>query len=521
MSSAPPLTWRERLRTTLAADITIVVAIALGAAASLAMARSDFWLDEVWSWVNAQTITSPWQVFTKIHLDNNHYLNTLWVWNIGRTSDFMLYRIPSLVAGIGTTFLLARIATRHSLWEGVCAALLGGSSYLLAEYASEARGYALSIFFSLLCVDLWQADRARPSAVRGAAFSIAAILGLLSHLTFLFPYAGILAADLVRASKRRPKKVEKMTAAADFFATAADLPRLKVAPPTRLQTASELLRVDPERWRKFASFHAAPIVALGLLWLIDLRHVQIGGGPEYPKESTLVTTIGLIFGSTWHIKPSWIFELSLLALAAFGWTIYSLGRERRDEQIFFSVAIVIAPAAVLIIANPTVFYPRYLLTCVPPFLLIIAHLCARPWAREWVRALGVLAILAIMDFNIARTIHFFPNGRGHYMNAYRDIQRESHKPLVTVGGEYDFRDQNMLAFYGPLLPTDAPELTYSTADQWKAHPPDWLIFETIDEPAPKKAIKLTSGAIYRQTKVYPFDSVVSGLNWYVYRHESK
>jgi hypothetical protein len=37
-------------------------------------AWNDLWLDEIWSLTLVGPISSPWQVFTQIHHDNNHYL---------------------------------------------------------------------------------------------------------------------------------------------------------------------------------------------------------------------------------------------------------------------------------------------------------------------------------------------------------------------------------------------------------------------------------------------------------------
>ena len=76
-------------------------------------ALNDLWLDEVWSlkWVGA--ITAPWQVFTGIHHDNNHYLMTLWMYLLGPWQRFwIVYRIPSIAAGIGTVALAGQIARR-------------------------------------------------------------------------------------------------------------------------------------------------------------------------------------------------------------------------------------------------------------------------------------------------------------------------------------------------------------------------------------------------------------------------
>src|SRR6516165_5344836 len=59
--------------------------VAIGALAMLprlAAMQTEFWFDETWSWEFARTAASPLQVFVGAdqHHDNNHKLNTLYLW---------------------------------------------------------------------------------------------------------------------------------------------------------------------------------------------------------------------------------------------------------------------------------------------------------------------------------------------------------------------------------------------------------------------------------------------------------
>ena len=169
----------------------------------LRMAReSDFWLDEIWSWWLAQSAHSAWDVFTHIHHDNNHYLNTLWLWWLGKEPRPLLSRAPSLVAGVGAVFLLGRIAARRGQVEAIFATALGATSYLLRLYSSGARGYMPAVFCALLCVDRMQAMMKRPRLRDWLLFQVAAIAGLLSHLTFVHPYAGVVAYEIATLRKQ-------------------------------------------------------------------------------------------------------------------------------------------------------------------------------------------------------------------------------------------------------------------------------------------------------------------------------
>ena len=95
-------------------------------------------------------------------------------------------------------------------------------------------------------------------AVWAAAFAGAAILGILSHLTFLFALAGTLAWVAFEMVRRR-----------GTFR----------APPLT------------------AAFFIAPPVALALLWWVDLRVLVIGGGPDYTIAAVLRECVRSMVGA--------------------------------------------------------------------------------------------------------------------------------------------------------------------------------------------------------------------------------
>jgi hypothetical protein len=74
---------------------------------------NDLWLDEIWSLELAREVRAPLDVFLRFHHEINHYLNTLWLWLADGTADGFLYRVPSLVAGVGAVAIAARIAWRR------------------------------------------------------------------------------------------------------------------------------------------------------------------------------------------------------------------------------------------------------------------------------------------------------------------------------------------------------------------------------------------------------------------------
>ncbi|HEV8232999.1 MAG TPA: hypothetical protein VGP84_00320, partial [Gemmatimonadaceae bacterium] len=65
--------------------VAVAVIVALALAVRVLAGTNELWLDEIWSYVLAHRLTSPVGVFTAIHHDNNHYLNTLYLYAIGAT----------------------------------------------------------------------------------------------------------------------------------------------------------------------------------------------------------------------------------------------------------------------------------------------------------------------------------------------------------------------------------------------------------------------------------------------------
>src|SRR3954471_3064953 len=115
----------------------------------------DFWLDEIWSHNIAKQIHTPADVLLSpaARIDNNHPLNTLLIWLLGEHSNWWIYRMPALLAGVGSVMLATMIALRRGRFEAIVATALVGFSYPLIFYSSEARGYSLVVFFALLAFD--------------------------------------------------------------------------------------------------------------------------------------------------------------------------------------------------------------------------------------------------------------------------------------------------------------------------------------------------------------------------------
>ncbi|HQL41645.1 MAG TPA: glycosyltransferase family 39 protein, partial [Candidatus Omnitrophota bacterium] len=158
-------------------------------------ARGDFAMDEIWSLrlatENAQHITD---IIFKIKHDNNHILNSVWMYVLGPQQIWQLYRIPAVIGGSLCVLFSFLIARRQSRAQGIAALILTGFCFPLVFYSSEARGYGPMLGFAMISFYAMTRliDESNPRVLLRHAilFWSAVVLGLLSHLIFIYIYIG-------------------------------------------------------------------------------------------------------------------------------------------------------------------------------------------------------------------------------------------------------------------------------------------------------------------------------------------
>ena len=144
-------------------------------------ASGELWLDELWSIVLLEDVQSPSDLLLKVRHDNNHLLNSLWMWVLGPTASPIVYRIPSILYAAMTLACLAIALNRSGFgWSGAIWSVLIATSYPLVLLGSEARGYALSLLCAMICfLVLVEAARGQQQRYKAGVFSLIATLGIL------------------------------------------------------------------------------------------------------------------------------------------------------------------------------------------------------------------------------------------------------------------------------------------------------------------------------------------------------
>jgi hypothetical protein len=305
---------------------------AVGAAVRVLATRNDLWFDEVWTLeLLREHVHSFSDVFTSVKHSNNHHLCSLWMWLVGQNASALVYRLPSVLASIGTIVLAGLIGLRQSRLEGCIAVILTSWSYLLIHFGTEARGYSLAIFLALLAWYAFQQFDGKRSWIWIIVFWSAVVLGFLAHLEFAICFAGLVAWALWRFVRYWSKWRQ---AVLDLFV-----------------------------------LFAVPIVLLLAFYFVAIRGMEVGGGPKYQVVPLLIKTASYMLGGPASGAAAGI--AALLAVASIYVVLVYLMFERDDRWIFYAVVIV-APVAFIAILLPVPLSVRYFIISVAASLVLIS-----------------------------------------------------------------------------------------------------------------------------------------------------
>ncbi len=457
--------------------------ICAAAAVRIAAAQGDLWIDEIWSLSFARHMTAPWQAVTAIHHDNNHPLNTMMLWVAirlwGAHAPAAALRSPSLAAGVGmlvVLFLTERLSgTPQARARGWLSAFIGGISFLAIVYASEARGYAMAAFFGVAAFAIarrWPLDRVGPRL----AFASACALGVLSHLTFLYVYVGLLAWTFYR----------------DAYVNG--------------------------RIRMWVAAHQLPLAAMAGYYVLDASKLIYGEGPPFSASEVVRRALSQAAGGPDVGALVWVAAAATAGVVVRG--IWFLASRRDDEALFFTAAIVIAPVAILAIYRARFLEVRYFFVLLPFVWLLTARILAHLMTQRRVARLAAAAGLTLFAAgNVLHTWRFLQDHRGHYRDAVAMMFDATSLPEVTVVSDQDFHNQVLLDYYAE--PVAGPKrLHYVPATEWQPDAPEWIVTHAYDyqsalvPPVPRFVDR--SGQAYVLARSFLYGGI-SGCNWYVYR----
>lgn len=483
MTTATPATSNaDRWRLVFIAATVLVIILA--AFVRIRGALNDLWLDEIWSLDLVREIKSPFEVFTRIHHDNNHYLNSLFMYFAGQRGNWPGYRVPAVIAGCGAVILAWLSGKRRSRATAFFSMALVALSYVLVLYSSEARGYGSLIFFSFLCFVALQSFFDRPRWQAAALFSIGAILGFSSHLTFLiFLLASFIWFCVWSVQSRSP--LRKIITNAIFC-------------------------------------YAAPALYLGALYLIDLRQLKFGSGTPTPLAKAYVSSLAWTLGVP---NIPWVqFIGSGISFVGLLGGLVLLWRKKSDQWAFFAAVIVVVPIILAAFRPREFLYVRYFIISIA-FLLLLFGI-ALSWL--WERGLfgRVAAAVLLISYVMANSLHIgelFKYGRGRTTEAIQFMAEHSRpQSTVTFGGDHDLRIMYVLRFYLKFMMQDKATHYYGRR-MWPIDGLDWFIChqDSSERPRPPGArYRDDHGNEYDLVGVYP-SAPLSGVHWFIFHNHDR
>lgn len=461
--------------------VAVSIALTLGVILRFWASLDNFWLDEIWSWMMVRQLKSPLEIFTRLHYDNNHHLNTWVLYAFGPEAPLYLYRLPAVLAGTCAVLLCGWVAHRWSRPAAVAATLLTGCSFLLIQYSSEARGYAYLLFFTMASFAVVQASLDRRRAMWDVMFACCAILGFLSHLTYLFAYVALVAWSLWRMIRR------------DGW-----LSRRHIVPIIFLVLI--------------------PSVFMLVLYLVDLRYIVVGGGNENSIWTVIAQATSAAFGGPLEgLATVWItIAIGLVALVA----LFLLYRSDIDLWVPMIIGIFLLPAVVLLVARPQWPYPRYFLVSMLFLQLLVSWLLGWLYQRSYGKVAYVLILATILTGNAVLMARLLTNGRGGYEAAVRYMLDQTFSERVFVASDHDFRNKTVLAFYFARV-GDGGRAGYYDFGNWPPEGPEWIVFHAFtQEYSPDKLVNDDQGHTYELARLFPYAGL-SGFHWALYHNTNR
>lgn len=350
-----------------------------------------FWSDEAYTTLAVRAHT--WSDFLQVNLRNEETpplyfaLLRLWsaAWGDSREGTLRLFSALCLAAAIPVVGWLGQ-----QLWDrqvGLLGALLLAANPFAHYYGQEARAYTLTLLLAALLFVATIRYIRRPSSTRWSIYVLTGILALYTNYFAVFALSGTGILGLVLARQRRATLYSWI-----FAHLVIALAWLLWLPSLRYQMAVSTSTLAPEgrsAWQQY------------LLALLVL-------GGSFPDSSALGSTLIVLIAAT--------LPLALLRVL----------RSTHIEQRLFALATIVVPmiGVVLLFAGDGQFSPRYMVICLPAYVLILAAGLASPW--RWAHiSRTLLAIIVVLSAFYSLRHEQNPRREGGWDQIARIVEAEA------------------------------------------------------------------------------------------------
>jgi hypothetical protein len=440
----------------------------------------DLWLDEIWTLSILKEVRDPLEIATRIHSDNNHILNSLWIFLIGTTDKLYLYRLLSFICSLLTFPVLWHLIRKKPGLEQAIILLFFSLSFPLVLYGSEARGYAPMILFCLLAFYLLEEILNGCTKTKKLFFFwISIIAGVLCHLSMLQGYLAFLIWSIWRM---------------------------------RNKIHIQLL----------VKVHLIPLTAISLLYFYFIRQLPPGTGTIRSYPEVLIESISVLFGGPMlaACKVEWgaaalVTAVTILTVTAL--EIVLLLKKKSDRSFFYLLIIFIIPVLTLILLQPRVIFLRYFLINLIFLFFTSASFCSRIWRNGPIGKLLVCLLIALFCAGSGKyLLLFLQHGRGEYKNALSFIVNNSDGNYITVSSDQEYRNRKVIEYYEPEF-AGIKFIYFDTAENTE-FTPEWFLLHSESPfcPPQKPVFLLSRENEYKPVKIFPHAGL-SGWSWYIYR----
>ena len=456
-------------------------AVALAAAALRVRGLfSDLWLDEIWSLDGAFAARHWWDIFLRFNLDNNHHLNTLYLFMIGDGASAVQYRMLAFICGVLTVLVAVAIAGRHGRSASLVAALTFGSSYLLVFYSSEARGYSPVVFFSLLAWFIVQRHAEASGWPKIIALSVCTLAGAMAHRTYGFFLAGAFIWFDFHMQRR-----------------------------SSIRTATRLT------WQTFG----LPGALVVLFAAVALRNSVVGGGPSYRLDTVLAQTLSSVGSGPTVGALMWMVAAGIGLL--FALAVIDRWRAGDDRWVFYVVTVAVLPLILGLAGRPETLSPRYFIVPAAFALLAISIFLGHMLERGGLRRLAaMLAVGLLVCLGLWRATDERSFDRGRYRSAVAEMLSSVPDGTVTIAsserfGGHDFRTKMVVDYYRRAVP-GYQRLQYLDEKSYPSAGTDWMILESPFPRSGEAEYHDRYERVFRLHRDYR-TSDLSGITWHLYR----
>lgn len=447
-----------------------LLALVAGLILRVAAAGGELWLDEIWSLLKVTALSNPIEIVTTVKHDNNHILNSAWMWICGATQAPLVYRAPSLIfSALLLCILLLRKPEGESARSSMLWLSLVAFSYPLTLYGTEARGYSLTLLCAAVAFLALTRLTTTPTDRRAIiTFSIAGVIGCLSHAIYAL-----------------------------FLAPAVAWLLWRLVSSTMKANSREIL------WGAIVP----PVFFACWLTLTFYRNMEIGGAPLLPYLEVAASAVSVSFGGK---------ALSSINPAVTGWNLFLaismilvcvaelVSWIRGGSPIAWLVGLIIlTPWVAVSVLQPHFILPRYFIIQIFFAYLLAARFLTRLAARG--RFGGALALILLGSFILANTSHTLTLarvGRSHFVAIFQSIASQGTAEPVSVGGDQDFQNKLRLN-YARIIDSNTSRIDYVTDYRNAATPPRYVLRETLEGyEIFLSEIKLPQGARYHEIRRY-------------------